>query len=323
MSSRFRSVYFFDASGAPLTGLSVGGMISQYRTRTGSAITPVPTVVNLGAGGYGFEASLSDEATGVVAVLDGGASAVPRYQIREVAQDGLLAWLYTDAAGALFAGGGSPSFTHYDNPSGAPVTPPSIPAAIVGAYLYALTVPPADVVTGISLRIDSPVNAYPSRLTATVFQHYSSGPGPTPPSPSEPPIIYSQTYFADGKANPDGRDLAWDRGTKRFKRSARGGLVLTQGSDAVRQAVERKLTLLFGEWFLDVTKGFPLLQQVLVKSPRLAAIREVFRDHILAVPGVATVTSLDLEFDRRNRKLSVHFQATTDLGEIFSGNLTR
>jgi hypothetical protein len=71
-----------------------------------------------------------------------------------------------------------------------------------------------------------------------------------------------------------------------------------------------------GEWFLDDAAGLPLFEQVLVKNPRAALLRALFRNEILDTPGVSDVPELALEHDRARRELDVSWRALTDLGEL-------
>lgn len=86
--------------------------------------------------------------------------------------------------------------------------------------------------------------------------------------------------------------------------------------DAERIAQQIKITLQFwlGEWYLDISKGVPYLEHVLVKNPNMNHIRAIFREKILDVPGVTGVNKLQLSLDRKNRALSVSFEAETTAG---------
>ena len=117
-------------------------------------------------------------------------------------------------------------------------------------------------------------------------------------------------------AKPAVRDLQFDRKTMKVARDSNGRVPRTTGIDAIRQAVEIMLNLTQGEYFLDLDAGIPWFDRVLVKAPNLKAIEQLFRNKILAVPGVNEVTSLVLNFDRTTRRLSGSWSANTDLGEI-------
>jgi hypothetical protein len=109
----------------------------------------------------------------------------------------------------------------------------------------------------------------------------------------------------DLKLDPDTGDLV----------IADGDLVLVSGIDAVAQLIRGYLLLFRGEWFLDESAGIPYFEDILVKNPNLSAIREIFRQTLLEVPGVLSVESLSLELSAE-RTLSVDWKVDTDLGEL-------
>ncbi len=111
------------------------------------------------------------------------------------------------------------------------------------------------------------------------------------------------------------RDLAFDKDTGRFI-LVNGNFSFTKGIDAIRQGIEIRLQFFLGEWFLDTSKGMPYYQRVLVKNPSIPGVRALFREHILKAPGVRSVTSLELTFNKSARRLSVDWTADTDAGEI-------
>lgn len=124
-----------------------------------------------------------------------------------------------------------------------------------------------------------------------------------------------------GKAQPIGRDLTLDANTHDLL--LRGGdLSLVRDSAAIRQEVDVRLSFLLNEWFLDKTVGVPYLQTILVKAPNLAAVRTVLRDEITACVGIRSITTLDLDFNRKTRVLRVTWSATTDLSELVSSEVT-
>jgi hypothetical protein len=94
------------------------------------------------------------------------------------------------------------------------------------------------------------------------------------------------------------------------------------GADEVRQAIQARLSLVQGEWFLDPTAGMDLFGHVLVKNPNLALVKREIRTIILATAHVTGIVSLDLSLDRASRQLSATFVATTDgNGVTVSGSI--
>ena len=104
---------------------------------------------------------------------------------------------------------------------------------------------------------------------------------------------------------------------------ATGDLVLRDGdvlliNNAERVAQQILITLRFwlGEWFLDTKDGIPYLEYVLVKSPNLLHIRQIFTEAMEKVDGVKRVEEMNLAFDVKNRSLRVDCEASTDYGLI-------
>lgn len=127
----------------------------------------------------------------------------------------------------------------------------------------------------------------------------------------------------DGRAKPVGRDLAFNPTTGHFILGANLDLQLLTGLDAVAQMVDITLKTLLGEWFSDTTVGVPYFQEILVKAPNIPAIRQIFKQAIEGVDGIASVTTLDLTFDKANRKLIVSWAATTNLGAPLAGSVAQ
>lgn len=84
-----------------------------------------------------------------------------------------------------------------------------------------------------------------------------------------------------------------------------GQLVLTTGSDAVRQHVRSRLRFFLGEWFLDARQGFPYYRDVFRKNPNRQAVISALRRTVRETPGIAEVDELTLEIDAgRNARVS-------------------
>ena len=66
----------YSGAGSPLTGASV--TFEAYEDFTGAPVTP-PSVTEIGLGMYGFTPAPSDIANGTAYIIDGSASANPRY----------------------------------------------------------------------------------------------------------------------------------------------------------------------------------------------------------------------------------------------------
>lgn len=112
-----------------------------------------------------------------------------------------------------------------------------------------------------------------------------------------------------------------------FAQTTDGDLALTLGSltlvtDVAEEAaieLQNKLKFARGEYFLDTREGIPFFEKVFVKSPDLLALRELYRNVILSVPGIKSVAELTVDFDDSQRKASIAFRAVADNGRIIVG----
>lgn len=95
-----------------------------------------------------------------------------------------------------------------------------------------------------------------------------------------------------------------------------GDLVLLSDVDAVRQDVDIRLQFFRGEWFLNLDEGIPYYEEVLVKNPKLGAIKSIFIDAILSTPLVSAVNDLVLEYDAVLRTLAVTCSLTVDVSIV-------
>ena len=101
-----------------------------------------------------------------------------------------------------------------------------------------------------------------------------------------------------------------------------GDLVFLAGVDAIVSDVRSSLQLFLGEWFLDLSVGFPWFQEILgVKPFRPPAVKDRFRKAILAVPGVAAFINADLTFDGETRQARGTFAYRVDTGEVITETL--
>lgn len=91
-------------------------------------------------------------------------------------------------------------------------------------------------------------------------------------------------------------------------------LMLIDHAERISQQIKITLQFWLAEWFLDKTQGIPYEERICVKNPNLQHIRQIFRTAILSVPGVDSVTKLDLSVDARERILTVEYTANTSEG---------
>lgn len=95
-----------------------------------------------------------------------------------------------------------------------------------------------------------------------------------------------------------------------------GDFVRVDGAEAVRIAIDNRLSLQRGEWFLDTADGFPWYEDVLTGRPSGPAIREAVRKVLLDTPGVAEVVSLTVTADNATRTLDIDFVVQSDDGDV-------
>lgn len=112
--------------------------------------------------------------------------------------------------------------------------------------------------------------------------------------------------------DPDTNDLVVENGSP---------IVIT-GAEEVRQQLRLNLREWYGEWFLDVTRGVPYLEEIFVKLPDPSRIDLILKRIILETPGVIELNSFEAELSS-DRELTVRFSAraqdgTIDFNEVIS-----
>jgi hypothetical protein len=83
--------------------------------------------------------------------------------------------------------------------------------------------------------------------------------------------------------------------------------------EAVAQAVQTRLALFTGEWFLDITDGTPWTTQVLGKYTK-DQYDAVIRDRILGTQGVTQIDSYSSAVNTTTRSLTVTATIDTQFG---------
>ena len=97
-------------------------------------------------------------------------------------------------------------------------------------------------------------------------------------------------------------------------------LRLVSAGEAIRQSADVRLQFFAEEWFLDLSAGVPWFQEILIKNPNIPAVTEVFRAQLLAVPGIALIEQLGVDYTSGTRTLRVNWRAPTDLGELIQSS---
>lgn len=91
--------------------------------------------------------------------------------------------------------------------------------------------------------------------------------------------------------------------------------------DQIIQNLKTRLLFFRGEWFLDTVIGLPYFSDIYVKSPNIPNIEAIVKAEILDVTGVLEITQFDLNYDIRQRKLSINFVVNTIYGTTGSINV--
>ena len=111
-------------------------------------------------------------------------------------------------------------------------------------------------------------------------------------------------YMHDLALNVDSWDLVFHN----------NDLLLIDNAERIGQQIKITLQFWFAEWFLDNKLGIPYLERICVKNPNLQHIRQIFRQAILSVEGVESVTELTLSVNASQRILTVTYTANTSAG---------
>lgn len=154
-----RSFLLLDATGTPLT--TATPTFVEYRDRAGASRTQPAAPTHVGGGLYAYTPSDTDESTGTVALIDGGASAFPRRVAQAIylptKTNQFFAWHLEDFDGNLWTAA-APTVGAYVSKTGSPLSAPPVVAA-AGAYLFTVTPAAADLQGQVVARLDNPDGA--------------------------------------------------------------------------------------------------------------------------------------------------------------------
>lgn len=89
----------------------------------------------------------------------------------------------------------------------------------------------------------------------------------------------------------------------------------------VVQHVRTRLLHYYGEWFLDTNSGVPYFDQIFTRPADLLAAESIIKGVIIRTPGIDTLDTFELSFDRNTRVLSVSFSATTTDGDAVNATI--
>ena len=98
-------------------------------------------------------------------------------------------------------------------------------------------------------------------------------------------------------------------------------LLLTDSTnflDYVSQKLRTVLMAVKGEWFLDTDVGLPYFESILVKSPNISYIEDLYKQAILSVDEVTELVSFALQFEPTTRQMQADFKVTIISGETLT-----
>jgi hypothetical protein len=112
--------------------------------------------------------------------------------------------------------------------------------------------------------------------------------------------------------------LQTDRGDLQITDNA---LTIIDGETQVRQLLAQRLRSFLGEWFLDTTIGVPYYQSIMEKNPNPGMVEAIFKNEILATPGVLELTAFSLEIIPSTREADLRFTVRSTSGLVEMGVL--
>ena len=99
-------------------------------------------------------------------------------------------------------------------------------------------------------------------------------------------------------------------------------LILVAGARAVEQQIRTGALNWKGYLPYDPDQGLPMTTDILGKGRDLATVTQIFREWLAGIPGVVSVDSCGVTFDRVLRQISVVFAVTCENGESLSSEVT-
>ena len=92
--------------------------------------------------------------------------------------------------------------------------------------------------------------------------------------------------------------------------------------NAILLSVESRLRFFQGEWFLDTEDGTPYFQDIFKKPARLSVIEGIIKRRILNTPGVESLNTFVVTFDKITRKLRIDFEAFDQFDNVISSSVS-
>lgn len=92
-------------------------------------------------------------------------------------------------------------------------------------------------------------------------------------------------------------------------------------SKYVAQKLRIRLSFFLGEWYLNVLKGIPYYEEILIKNPNLNYIEDLLKSEIVVLDEVEQLLNFNLVYEGTTRTLSVEFTAQLIDGSTVSINI--
>lgn len=295
----------FNASGAPLTGLSPS-WYCIFDAALEVAYTPAPAIGEIGTSGvYKFA---QPEGIDITGIIDLGASATPRYMA--YGADNYVTFVAWDVTPTPLAGL-TVVWNVCVDVEGNAFTPQPIRVEL-GLGMYKIerhtgrAVGILDTVTGVPRYI-----AYDSEDARAIAIPV------TPDSPIALTAISDQVVSSDLAG-----DLELGTNGELVLSETTGDLVLVTGMKGIGQACQLAILSFEGEWFADLESGVPWYQDILGQKREEAKVRTAMREALLSVDGVTKIERLELSWEGTSRTLSVDWEVTAVSGQLVSGATT-
>ena len=86
----------------------------------------------------------------------------------------------------------------------------------------------------------------------------------------------------------------------------------------VTQKLKIRLNMFLGEWYLNINKGIPYFEEILVKDPNLNFIEDLLKTEIVSIPEIDILEKFEIEYDSLTRELIITFIVRTIDGDVIN-----
>lgn len=112
----------------------------------------------------------------------------------------------------------------------------------------------------------------------------------------------------DLKLNPSTHDLMIEKNDFAF----------VNGEDSIRQRIKIRLKFIFGEWFLDLTKGIKYIEIMSEKPANMETLDNAVKTAISETNGVTSLISYESSLDKKNRIFSISYSVLTEYSNVLT-----